>query len=66
MLVTPIDEGVTENLLNIIENVNHCYLQDNTLPKFFKEYMTPYFKDEASYEECVDKLRDRLELYLSE
>jgi ABC-type glycerol-3-phosphate transport system substrate-binding protein len=32
----------------------------------FEECMTPYFSDEASYEECVENLRRKLSLYVSE
>jgi ABC-type glycerol-3-phosphate transport system substrate-binding protein len=54
-------------ILEFFESPVDCVIPTSTdVLAIFEECMTPYFSDEASYEECVENLRRKLELYVSE
>ena len=60
-------EEFINGYIDVITNVDECKLP---MPEPYKEYwkknMTPYFEGTESYEECLSKLKNDLEWYLSE
>ena len=49
------------------DGITGCGLWDSgDLWRIFRDCMTPYFKDEKSYDECAAELRSKLALYVSE
>jgi hypothetical protein len=54
-------------VLDLYQSPVDCVIPTSTdVLAIFEECMTPYFSDEASYEESVENLRRKLELYVSE
>ena len=60
-------EDEAKALEEVMLNIDR-FMQDERLivPEMMFESMMPFFRDEKSYEECFDDLKNRLTLYLSE
>jgi hypothetical protein len=60
-------EKARQNYADIITAVDDCQLLVGTpMREIYYTYMTPYFKGEDSYENCLIQTRNFLELYISE
>jgi len=60
-------EKARQGYADIVTAVDDCkLLTGNALREIFFNYMLPYFKGEDSYENCLNKTRNFLELYVSE
>ena len=67
LMINEISEQRLENIKSIIKNVDNCQLIVYGLYyDFVTPAMKPYFEDTDSYENCLNKLRNDLELYISE
>lgn len=61
--VTP---EVRQSLIDMYGDVVYAANDSNAILDFIYETMTPYFKGEAEYDECVAQLKNKLELYVLE
>ncbi len=61
--VTP---EVRQSLIDMYSDVVYASNDSNTILDFIYETMTPYFKGEAEYDDCVAQLQNKLELYVLE
>lgn len=64
---TPVSQEQFDLFTNLATGIDSCILI-NFGPSIvaLDNYMTPYFKGEKSYEDCVAELKSKLGLYLSE
>lgn len=53
-------------LTNLFSNVDICLMPNNKVNKLIWNEMKPYFKNERSFEECIQRLNNKLELYIYE
>ena len=67
---TSVSEKILREYGNMQTDVDECQLYtgipETLLNEIFTNYMLPYFKNEDSYENCLNKTRNFLELYMSE
>jgi ABC-type glycerol-3-phosphate transport system substrate-binding protein len=67
---TSVSEEILREYGSMQTDVDECQLYTGIpevlLKEIFTNYMLPYFKNEDSYENCLNKTRNFLELYLSE
>jgi ABC-type glycerol-3-phosphate transport system substrate-binding protein len=62
-----ISKEAIQEYVNIATDIDECQIQAAIpLYELFSSYMLPYFKGEDSYENCLNKARNFLELYVSE
>jgi len=60
-------EKARQDYANMVTAIDDCKLFTGTaLREVFYNYMLPYFKGEDSYENCLNKTRNFLKLYISE
>ncbi len=52
--------------LDLVQNPADCCLYENYVWDFYLEAMEPYFTGQDSYESCVETLRDKLTIYVTE
>ncbi len=52
--------------LDLVQNPADCCLYENYVWDFYLEAMEPYFTGKDSYESCVETLRDKLTIYITE
>ena len=66
-VLSPVSADVIRDYIDMIANVDDCQLYVyEVMTEVFETYMMPYFKDEDTYENCLGRLRNFLELYVSE
>jgi ABC-type glycerol-3-phosphate transport system substrate-binding protein len=63
----PVLTNVVWDYLNICTSIDDCQFNVyGVIQEIFYTYMLPYFKNEDTYENCLNKTRNFLELYVSE
>ncbi len=55
-----------DTYLEMLQTPAHCLLYENDLWEIYKESMTPYFEGSSTYETCLEALRQRLQIYMTE
>ena len=61
-----ISTEVVEMYRSLITDVDSAVLQNSAVNNILNESMEPYFKSEKSYEDCLENLKNKLELYIGE
>lgn len=61
-----ISAEVAETYQLLITDVDSAVLQNSAVNNILNESMEPYFKSEKSYEDCLENLKNKLELYIGE
>ena len=61
-----LSEEEAEMLIEMLTGIDRFVLGLPVMSTMVQESMLPYFRDEASYEECFADLKNKLTLYLSE
>ncbi|MCM1226309.1 MAG: ABC transporter substrate-binding protein [Clostridium sp.] len=57
---------IIQMLTDLFSNVDICLMPNNKVNKLIWNEMKPYFKNERSSEECMQRLNNKLELYIYE
>ena len=66
-VLAPVSADVIKDYLDMYADVDDCQLYvREVMNEVFETYMMPYFKDEDTYENCLNRTRNFLELYISE
>ena len=55
-----------ENYLTMVQSPEQCVLGEPYMWEIYRECMEPYCKGTDSFENCLEQLRSRLTVYLSE
>jgi hypothetical protein len=66
ILLSLSNEEIVREFCDIASDIDYCTLNVNYGTYIFYTTMLPYFKGEDTYENCLNKLRNDLELYLNE
>lgn len=53
-------------IYDLLDSMTECSFWNYNVLGYFLDSMTPYFNDEKSYNECVNDLKQKLTLYVSE
>jgi hypothetical protein len=62
----PTTEALRTEFLDVVDAAIDVAFPQGAVLYFVTEEMEPYFKGDADYGACLDKLRNKLELYLDE
>ena len=61
-----ISENIIQEFVEMMSDIDNCQIHIPQVNKFIYDNMEPYFNNTGSYENCLNKLRNDLELYMSE
>jgi len=66
-VLIPVSADIVRDYIDMYANVDDCQMYvRGVIWEVFETYMMPYFKDEDTYENCLNRTRNFLELYIGE
>jgi len=66
LVIDPMQQKTIADIEAMLSNVTFCQIDTTSMYTFFQTDMTPYFTGVSDYATCLAKLKNDLELYVSE